>query len=56
MSRKLNTTTEDDLEFLMLLKGNSFENVTLFSNNPQNVTEKYYFFTKKSEIFIFYAI
>ena len=31
MFRKLNTSTEDELEFLMLLKGNSFQNVTFFA-------------------------
>ena len=40
MFRKLNKLTEDDLEFLMLLKGNSFQNVTLFRNNPQKVIEE----------------
>ena len=30
MSRKLNTSTEYHLEFLILLKGNSFQNVTFF--------------------------
>ena len=40
MFRKLNTSTEHDLEFLMLLKGNSFQNVTFFSRkNPQKVIE-----------------
>ena len=55
MFRKLNTSTEHDLEFLMLLKGNSFQNVTFFRKNPQKVIEEY-FFTKKSEICISYAI
>ena len=40
MFRKLNTSTEHDLEFLMLLKGNSFQNVTFFRKNPQKVIEE----------------
>ena len=55
MFRKLNTSTEHDLEFLMLLKGNSFQNVTFFRKNPQKVIEEY-FFIKKPEICIFYGI
>ena len=35
MFRKLNTSTEHDLEFLMVLKGNSFQNVIFFRKNPQ---------------------
>ena len=57
MFRKLNTSTEHDLESLMLLRGNSFQNVTFFS---QESTKSYrritFFFTKKSEICIFCAI
>ena len=55
MFRKLNTSTEHELEFLMLLKGNSFQNVTFFRKNPQKVIEEY-FFIKKPEICIFYGI
>ena len=40
MFRKLNTSAEDELEFLMLLKGNSFQNVTFFRKNPQKVIEE----------------
>ena len=40
MSRKLKTSTESDLEFLMLLKGNSFQNETFFRKNPQKVIEE----------------
>ena len=40
MFRKLNISTEDDLEFLMLLKANSFQNVTFFRKNPQKVIEE----------------
>ena len=40
MFRKLNTSTDQDLEFLMLLKENSFQNVTLFCENPQKVLEE----------------
>ena len=56
MFRKLNASTEHDLEFLMLFNGNSFPNVTFFLKNPQKVIEEQHFFTKKSEICIFYAI
>ena len=31
MFRKLNPLTESDLEFFMVLKGNSFQNVTFFA-------------------------
>ena len=37
---KLNTSTEHDLEFLMLLTGNSLQNVTFFRKNPQKVIEE----------------
>ena len=40
----------------MLLKENSFQNVTFFRKNPQKLYKKNIFFIKKSEIFIFYAI
>ena len=40
MFRKLNASTEHDLEFLMLLKGNSLQNVTFFCKNPQKVIEE----------------
>ena len=40
MFRKLNASTKHDLEFLMLLKGNSFQNVTFFRKNPQKVIEE----------------
>ena len=50
MFRKLNTSTESDLEFLMLLRGYSFQNLTFFRKNSQNVIEE------KSEICIFFGI
>ena len=37
---KLNASTEHDLEFLMLVNGKSFPNVTFFLKNPQKVTEE----------------
>ena len=37
MFGKLNASTEHDLEFLMLLAGNSLQNVTFFRKNPQKV-------------------
>ena len=40
MFRKLNTSTELDLKFLMLLNGNSLQNVTFFCKNPQKVIEE----------------
>ena len=40
MFRKLNGSTEYDLEFLMLLKGNALQNVTFFRKNPQKVIEE----------------
>ena len=48
MFRKLNVSTEHDLEFLMVLTGNSLQNVTFFRKNPQKVT-----FLPKSQIFTF---
>ena len=51
MFRKLNTSTEHDLEFLMLLKGSSFQNVTFFDKNPQKFIE--YHFLPKSQRFAF---
>ena len=40
MFRKLITSTEHDLEFLMLLKGNSFQNAPFFPKNAQKVIEE----------------
>ena len=40
MFRKINAPTEHDLEFLMLLIGNSLQNVTFFRKNPQKITEE----------------
>ena len=40
MFRKLNASTEHDLKFLMLLKGNSLQNATFFYKNPQKVIEE----------------
>ena len=37
MFRKLNASTEHDLEFLMLFNGKFFPNVTFFLKNPQKV-------------------
>ena len=39
MFRKLNTETEGDLEFFMLLKGNTFQNSNVFPKNSQKVIE-----------------
>ena len=39
MFKKLNTSTEHGLEFLLLLKGNSFQNVTFFCKISQKVIE-----------------
>ena len=46
MFKKLNKSTEHDLEFLTLLKGNSFQNVTFFLKNPQKVIENNIFYQK----------
>ena len=46
MFRKLNTSTEHDLEFVMLLKGNSGQNVIFFRKNPQKVIEDNIFLSK----------
>ena len=40
MFTRLNTSTEHELEFPMLLKGNSFQNVNIFDKNPQKVIEE----------------
>ena len=56
MFRKLNTSTEHDLEFLMLPKGNSFQIIPLFRKNPQKGIEEQHFFIKKLEICILCAI
>ena len=40
VQKTMNTSTEHHLEFLMLLKGNSFQNVTFFRKNPQKVIEE----------------
>ena len=46
MFRKLNTSTEHDLEFLRLLKGKSFQNATFSRKNPQKVIEEQHFLPK----------
>ena len=38
--RKTERINWHDLELLMLLKGNPFQNVTFFSKNPQKVIEE----------------
>ena len=38
--QKMDTSTESDLEFLVLLKRNSYQNITFFRKNPQKVIEK----------------
>ena len=42
--QKMDTSTESDLEFLVLLKRNSYQNITFFRKNPQKVIEKITFF------------
>ena len=55
-SRKMNTSIEHDLEFRLLLKWNFFQNVTFFARIHKKLSKNNIFFTKKSEICIFYAI
>ena len=50
--RKLNTSTEDDLEFLMLLKENYFQNVTFFARIHKKLW-KNSIFLPKSQRFAF---
>ena len=52
MFRKLNTSNESDLEFFMLLKGNSFQNVT-FVARIQKKSYKNNIFLPKSQGFAF---
>ena len=40
VQKTMNTSTEHDLEFLMLLEGNSSQNVTFFRKNQQKVMEE----------------
>ena len=40
MFRKLNTSTEHNLEFLMLFNGNYFPDVTFFLKNEQKAIEE----------------
>ena len=54
MSRKLNTSTEHDLEFLLLLKGNSFQNVTFFARIYKKL-QKNNIFLPKSQRFPFFV-
>ena len=46
MFRKLNTSTQHDLEFLMLFKGNSFQN--FFCKNTQKVHMLFVYSKKKA--------
>ena len=38
--QKMDTSTESDLEFLVLLTENSQQNITFFRKNPQKVIEE----------------
>ena len=51
--RKLNASTEHDLEFLMLLKGNPFQNGTFFSQECTKSYRRITFFLPKSLRFAF---
>ena len=54
MSRKLNASTEHDLEFLMLFNGKSVSNVTFFFKSLQKVIyRRIIFFLPKSQKFAF---
>ena len=53
MFRKLNISTEHDLESLMLLRGNSFQNVTFFSQESTKSYRRITFFLPKSQRFTF---
>ena len=52
MFRKMKTSTEHDLEFIMLLKGNSFQNVTFFTRIYKKL-KKNDIFLPKSQRFAF---
>ena len=54
MFRKLKTSIEHDFEFLMLLKGNSFQNVTFFARIHKKLWKN--IFLPTSQICIFYVI
>ena len=54
MFRKLNISTEHDLESLMLLRGNSFQNVTFFSQESTKSYRRIAFVLPKSQIFAFF--
>ena len=45
--RKLNTSNEHDLEFLVLLKEDSFQNVTFFSQESTKSYRTITFFNQK---------
>ena len=53
MFRKLNLSTEHDLESLMLLRGKSFQNVTFFHKNPQKFIEEQHSFYQKVRYLLF---
>ena len=53
MFRKLSTSTEHDLEFLMLLKGNSFQNVTFLLEESTKSYRRTKLFLPKSQRFAF---
>ena len=53
MLTELKTSTENDLEFLMLLKGNSLQNVPFFTEEPTKSYRRITFFIPKSKRFAF---
>ena len=56
MFKKLNTSTEHDLEFLTLLKGSSFQNVPFFLKNPQKVIKNNIFYQKVRDLHFLYHL
>ena len=52
VQKTMNTSTEHDLEFLMLLEGNSFQNVNFFARIYKKL-QKNNKFLPKSQIFAF---
>ena len=51
--RKLNTSNEHDLELLVLLNGDSFQNVTFFSQESTKSYRRITFFLPKRQKFAF---
>ena len=53
VQKTMNTSTEHHLEFLMLLKGNTFQNVTFSQESTKSYRRKTFFLPKRQRFAFF---